>query len=861
MKRTIFLISIFLFLFSYAKSQEFVFTPLNVLHGLSDNQVRYMLQLPDGRMVFKTTGNINIYDGAGFKYIHRDSQRKYPLKTYDGFYRIYLSGDSILWIKDYKELLRVDLRKEKYTQDLAGYFKKIGFPKPIDNFFMDTKQRLWLLIGDKLVLSDHTQEFELLQDQGRLQDVSTHEEKLYLFYSTGKVICYDLSSKRKLYSAAAYPDTHYARFGNTSLVVKGRNGFYQLRNGTHGGFFFFDLQKQAWRKILETEYTLNTLVVDAKGKASISCAKGIWIIDCFSSEKRYWPLLNKTDGSKLNTEISTLLYDKQGGFWLGTVNQGILYDHPERYIFKHIGASYFPGALLGDIMVKAFSEDVSGNIYLKCKSGFYRYKTALSNGNALEKIDVFSIPPPVRHKLEYPQMLMDYNIDHTAELIDSRGWKWIGTGDGLRLFKPSGEQHVFYTKDRLSNNFIQAILKDSHNNIWITTSYGINKVQIDSISGNVHFTSFDSNAGTLDGEYTNQAVYESLSGDLYFGGINGFSILKPSRLLQRKLPFKPVFTNLFLKGEKVEPGKSYGNRVILINSAPYIKRIQLDYNQNFLTFQFSALNYQNPSQTFYRYQLIGIDRSWRETFSRREDGVNGHGVLEISYTNLPHGNYKLRVMASNNNKEWSGPVSELDLTINAPWWQTLPAIICFVVLASVLISAAIFAYISHTRKSLERTHREELLLLRIRNLIDQQNVLLAEKENLPAAVEERSDASEFKTGLNQAESEFLERAMKLVEMNIEVTDYSVEQLSRDLNMDRTGLYRKLITLLDKSPSLFIRNVRLEKAAQLILEGKLNISEITERVGFSSSSYLGKCFYERYGCRPSEYARKVKNQRH
>jgi AraC-like DNA-binding protein len=458
-------------------------------------------------------------------------------------------------------------------------------------------------------------------------------------------------------------------------------------------------------------------------------------------------------------------------------------------------------------------------------------------------------------------MLTDYNINHTAELTDSRGWKWTGTGDGLRLFKPSGELQMFYTKDGLSNNFIQAILQDSHHNIWITTSYGINKLQIDSISGNVHFTSFDSNAGTLDGEYTNQAVYESLSGDLYFGGINGFSILKPSRLLQRKLPFKPVFTNLFLKGEKVEPGKSYGNRVILINSAPYVKKIHLNYDQNFLTFQFSALNYQNPSQTFYRYQLIGIDKSWRETFSRRDDGVNGHGVLEISYTNLPHGNYKLRVMASNNNKEWNGPVAELDLTINAPWWRTLPAIICFVVLASALILALIFAYTSHTRKSLERTHREELLLLRIRNLIDQQNVLLAEKEKLPVTVEEHSNAEESKTSLNQAESEFLERAMKLVEMNIEVTDYSVEQLSRDLNMDRTGLYRKLITLLDKSPSLFIRNVRLEKAAQLILEGKLNISEITERVGFSSSSYLGKCFFEQYGCRPSEYAHKMKNQHH
>ncbi|HTG64988.1 MAG TPA: helix-turn-helix transcriptional regulator, partial [Flavobacterium sp.] len=102
---------------------------------------------------------------------------------------------------------------------------------------------------------------------------------------------------------------------------------------------------------------------------------------------------------------------------------------------------------------------------------------------------------------------------------------------------------------------------------------------------------------------------------------------------------------------------------------------------------------------------------------------------------------------------------------------------------------------------------------------------------------------------------FLTRALELVEKNLEVADYSVEQLSRDLCMDRTGLYRKLISLLDKSPSLFIRNIRLQKAAALLLEGEYNISEITEKVGFSSSSYLSKCFQEVYGCRPSEYAEK------
>jgi hypothetical protein len=95
-----------------------------------------------------------------------------------------------------------------------------------------------------------------------------------------------------------------------------------------------------------------------------------------------------------------------------------------------------------------------------------------------------------------------------------------------------------------------------------------------------------------------------------------------------------------------------------------------------------------------------------------------------------------------------------------------------------------------------------------------------------------------------------------VEKNLHVPGYSVEQLSRDLCMERTGLYRKLVAMLDQSPSLFIRNIRLQRAAQLILEGSLSITEIAERTGFSSSSYLSKCFQEIYGCRPSEYAEKM-----
>lgn len=47
-------------------ANDFLFTSIDTSHGLSDNQIRYILQLPDGRMVFTTTQNVNLYDGANF---------------------------------------------------------------------------------------------------------------------------------------------------------------------------------------------------------------------------------------------------------------------------------------------------------------------------------------------------------------------------------------------------------------------------------------------------------------------------------------------------------------------------------------------------------------------------------------------------------------------------------------------------------------------------------------------------------------------------------------------------------------------------------------------------------------------------
>ena len=120
-----------------------------------------------------------------------------------------------------------------------------------------------------------------------------------------------------------------------------------------------------------------------------------------------------------------------------------------------------------------------------------------------------------------------------------------------------------------------------------------------------------------------------------------------------------------------------------------------------------------------------------------------------------------------------------------------------------IIAASIRLYIHRTRKEMERKHKEEILLLRIRNLIEQCNRYEAEQKKSPegkniTCVHSHTEPHQTENKQDASESVFLTKAIELVEKNLHVPGYSVEQLSRDLCMERTGLYRKLVAMLDQS---------------------------------------------------------------
>lgn len=107
--------------------------------------------------------------------------------------------------------------------------------------------------------------------------------------------------------------------------------------------------------------------------------------------------------------------------------------------------------------------------------------------------------------------------------------------------------------------------------------------------------------------------------------------------------------------------------------------------------------------------------------------------------------------------------------------------------------------------------------------------------------------------IKPSEQAFLDSLMEIVESHISDHEFGVDYLSRDMGMSRPQLYRKVTALTGRSPVIFIRDMRLNKALALIKENKYNLSEIALEIGYNSPSYFSRCFREKYGVNASTIA--------
>ncbi|MCB9264338.1 MAG: response regulator [Lewinellaceae bacterium] len=144
---------------------------------------------------------------------------------------------------------------------------------------------------------------------------------------------------------------------------------------------------------------------------------------------------------------------------------------------------------------------------------------------------------------------------------------------------------------------------------------------------------------------------------------------------------------------------------------------------------------------------------------------------------------------------------------------------------------------------LTKPFNKEELLVRIEKLIEKQERLrLYFSNGLP---EEQRPAEDL-----SIESAFLKKARNLVEADIGNQELAIADLCEAAHLSHTQFYRKLKALTDKTPSQFVRSIRLEKAREMLETTQMNISEIAYSVGFNDPNYFSRSFQQEYGVAPS-----------
>jgi ligand-binding sensor domain-containing protein len=270
------------------------------------------------------------------------------------------------------------------------------------------------------------------------------------------------------------------------------------------------------------------------------------------------------------------------------------------------------------------------------------------------------------------------NNDVLAIYEDIKGILWIGTGGGgLNSFNRKNESFINFTeKDGLANNIIYGILEDERNNLWISTGNGLSKFN----PKTKKFVNYDIRDGLQDNVFNQGACFKSESGELYFGGVNGCNSFYPDSIRENLHIPEVIITKFMLyKKDTVIDARSYTNK-----SLRTLKEIKLPYNINDISFEFAALEYSSPQKNKYKYQLEGYNSDWIETDAGRR---------YANYTNLKHGRYLFKVIASNEDGNWNEEGTSISITIGRPFWKSIWFTLILVVIAAGILAFIVISYL------------------------------------------------------------------------------------------------------------------------------------------------------------------------
>ncbi len=261
----------------------------------------------------------------------------------------------------------------------------------------------------------------------------------------------------------------------------------------------------------------------------------------------------------------------------------------------------------------------------------------------------------------------------------------------------------------MPNGTIYELIQDKNGNLWMSTNRGL--AFLDTKQNII--TAYNTEDGIQGLEFNNGASHIAPWGEIYFGGINGVTIINPSE--QKLNNFLPnvVFTTL----EKID---AHGNKIAL--NITDEKNIELNYNDHSIIFSFAALEFTKPRKNSFKYFLEGVTNNW--VF------IGNKNILEIGA--LSPGKYKLYIIGSNNDNIWNEDPTVISIIVKPPFYKTIYAYIFY----ALVFSSIVFYYVrSRTRKlkaanealrekqlaALEIARQKEELSVKNKNITDSIN--------------------------------------------------------------------------------------------------------------------------------------------
>ena len=213
--------------------------------------------------------------------------------------------------------------------------------------------------------------------------------------------------------------------------------------------------------------------------------------------------------------------------------------------------------------------------------------------------------------------------------------------------RETGTFEHYTVREGLPNNFICGTLADENGHLWLSTDHGISRFD----PGRGTFRNYDIADGLQSNEFHFIAAARARTGEMYFGGPNGFNVFHPDDVADNPHVPEIVLTDFQIFNQPVKISREGSP---LKKPVTVAKAVELSHKETVFSFEFASLDYAAPEKNQFAYKMEGFDFDWNYVGTRRF----------ATYTNLDPGSYVFHVKGSNNDGVWNEEGRSLAVVIH-----------------------------------------------------------------------------------------------------------------------------------------------------------------------------------------------------